>query len=72
MDKRWSSTTLVNKVWRNSRFVVAYEHKSNDGIIGRFGGGWNWKLGFQCSTGCIMIFLLVSSLRIEWYRGDSE
>lgn len=39
--------------------------------MGRFGGGWQWKLGFQAGNlsrrrGTIIVSLLVCSVRIEW------
>ena len=31
---------------------------------GRFGGGWNWELGFQASSSTVILNLLVLSVRI--------
>lgn len=34
--------------------------------MGRFGGGWNWNLGFQAGGRCIIFNLLWGSIRITW------
>lgn len=33
--------------------------------MGRFGGGWNWKVGAQWSRRTVIVSLLVSELRID-------
>lgn len=33
---------------------------------GRFGGGWNWKLGFQYGYSTLIISLLICELRFEF------
>lgn len=33
--------------------------------LGRFGGGWNWKVGFQIGGRTLIISLLIGSIRIE-------
>ena len=35
---------------------------------GRFGGGWNWELGFQASSRTVIINWLIGSTRIYWPR----
>lgn len=47
-----------------------YSHCDTSGA-GRFGGGWQWQLGFQCGNlsrkrGHIIINLLVATLTIKW------
>ena len=32
---------------------IKYEHRGPDCMWGRFGGGWDWKLGFQYSSGML-------------------
>ena len=32
--------------------------------IGRFGGGWNWKLGVQAGDRTVIVNLLVASVRL--------
>lgn len=47
------------------RLRVTYEYRSND-LMGRFGGGWNWKLGLQVGAGTIILNLLIATLRFDW------
>ena len=35
---------------------------------GRFGGGWNWALGFEASSSTIILNLLFGTVRISWYK----
>ena len=53
--------------WRKQigRLTIHYNWQSRKNLWGRFGGGWNWKLGFQAASRCIIINLLVCSLRLE-------
>lgn len=46
---------------------VTVDHRPADALMGRFGGGWQWKLGFQASRGfrTVIVNLLVFSVRIE-------
>lgn len=37
--------------------------KSKNSLWGRFGGGWNWKLGFQAGGNTLIISLLVIDVR---------
>lgn len=34
-------------------------------VFGRFGGGWNWALGFKAGGPSLIIFLLVFAVRID-------
>ena len=34
--------------------------------VGRFGGGWQWKLGIDCGTGGMIINLIFGTIRIDW------
>ena len=55
IDKRWS--------FGGWGFHLTWRDKHN--AWGRFGGGWNWELGFQISGGTIIVNLLVMALRIS-------
>jgi hypothetical protein len=48
------------------RMSLSWCKKSN--FMGRFGGGWNWKVGVQVGGACIIISLLVLMVRFEWVR----
>ena len=36
--------------------------------MGRFGGGYNWMLGFEIGGSSIVINLLIGQIRINWWR----
>lgn len=46
--------------------------RSKTNSWGRFGGGWNWKLGFQAGGSTIIISLLIAELRINKYKSREE
>lgn len=63
------SRTLIDR----PALRVVWSHNRPDDFLGRFGGGWQWKVGAQASTitrrsGCVIVDLLVASLRITWNR----
>lgn len=49
------------------RLEMKAEMRSTDGA-GRFGGGWNWILGFEFSFPTLILNLLIFSVRIHWIR----
>lgn len=54
--------------WTFGRWAIKYERRSKDNMWGRFGGGWNWKVGFQAGGSTVIIDLLVASIRISRVR----
>lgn len=44
---------------------MKFQHHDTSGM-GRFGGGWQVKLGFQASRSTLIINLLVADLRIDF------
>lgn len=67
--KHWFSSNYFNIIknfklfHRWFRFSVCM--KRNDGIMGRFGGGWNWKLGIQAGGRTVLISLLIMEISIS-------
>lgn len=50
------------------KLIITYTRRSKKLFLGRFGGGWNWQLGFEAG-GCTIIFMfLICSLRFDWYK----
>lgn len=49
------------------RLVVTFDMRPRSGH-GRFGGGWQWKLGLQGGGRTLIVNLLVASLR--FYRPE--
>jgi len=70
--REWVSVRKIDKTWRVGRhFSVRLSYRGSDGWMGRFGGGWDWKAGFQTSSpsayGWAVLFsLLVAELTINW------
>lgn len=44
---------------------ITYSHNKACSLWGRFGGGWNWKLGFQAGSKTLIISLLICELRFD-------
>lgn len=67
----WASEYLIQKKFRIGGLCTKFEMRSSKGFMGRFGGGWDWKLGLQASTpskrGCtVIVSLLVAELRFDY------
>ena len=56
------------------RLKVTYDQRSADAPMGRFGGGWQWALGFRSGSfrrrtrGSILIDLLTFTVRLDWRK----
>lgn len=62
----------IRKRWRVGRLVVTFSWRSRKNLMGRFGGGWNWSLGFEAGGRTIIFTLLVCSLRLCLERQKGE
>lgn len=62
----WHSKYNVNKIFNNKYFRTKFSMHSKNSFMGRFGGGWNWKFGFQIGGKTIIFSLLVAELRIDF------
>lgn len=54
---------MIDYVFKYS-IVITIEMRSSKAFMGRFGGGWNWKLGFQAGGSSIIFNLLIFDIRI--------
>lgn len=45
---------------------VRFHFRSKKKPFGRFGGGWNWKLGFQAGGRELIVSLLVFEIRVTF------
>lgn len=61
LGKTWLSGYIIN--WQSK--YVSVKWRRNDGWMGRFGGGWNWKLGIQVGGATAIISLVVLEVRIS-------
>jgi len=62
----------IRKSWKIRRLTIIFEHKDKKEPMGRFGGGWNWELGFVAGGGSLILNLLISSLRFDLKRKESS
>lgn len=58
----------IHKQVEIGRLIIVFSWRDKDLLWGRFGGGWNWHVGFQAGGKTLIIFLLVCSLRFEWRK----
>ena len=65
LGKPWASSYKINRRWTIGRICVAFSARSSDGFMGRFGGGWNWKLGAQIGGTTAIFSLLIADLSIS-------
>ena len=62
---RWFSSSAFDRRWQIGRVSIRAHMRRNDGFMGRFGGGWNWKLGIQVGSTTAIVSLLVMELRFS-------
>lgn len=55
----------IDKTWTIGRVRVRFNWRSASNLWGRFGGGWNWKFGFQIGGRTVIFNLLVCSVTIS-------
>ena len=54
--------------WRGVPYRVTYSRKSADEFMGRFGGGWQWKIGIMAGPSTVILDLFVASLAFRRVR----
>ena len=55
----------IVKRWSVLGFEIEFRWRSKKNLWGRFGGGWNWALGFEASGSSINIMLLIFTIGIH-------
>lgn len=61
----WFSDYNIREQWSIGRVDVRFSSRSSNGFMGRFGGGWNWKLGVQIGGNTMLIGLLIAELCVS-------
>jgi len=56
-------TDRIERKWQIGRLKICYGRRRKKEFWGRFGGGWNWELGFTAGGSTIIFNLLVATLR---------
>ena len=62
----------INKYIRIGALSVVFRFRSKKNFMGRFGGGWNWKLGFQAGGRAIIFSLLICSLTFKFEKKSHD
>jgi hypothetical protein len=55
----------VNRRIQIGSIEIKFTWRSGKNSMGRFGGGWNWEVGFQLGGSSLIVNLLFCSL---WFR----
>ena len=50
------------------RLEICFKWRKKCPFWGRFGGGWNWELGFQAGGRTLLVNLIFCSLVLHWGR----
>jgi len=58
--------------WKLGRWEITVEKRSKSRFWGRFGGGWNWKLGFMAGGSTVIFNLLILAIRVCRKRKEAE
>lgn len=57
--------TEVRREFNIGRLRIVYYWRAKSNFWGRFGGGWNWQLGFRAGGRTVILNLLVFLLRFD-------
>jgi len=66
------SARQIIKRWRIGRLSFAFSWRSKHSPSGRFGGGWNWKLGLQLGGSTLILSLLTFELTARINRDKAR
>lgn len=66
MMRRNAATPVVRiyRTWKVWNLRVRFSWRSRKNLGGRFGGGWNWKLGLTAGGRTVAIHLLVAEVSV--------
>lgn len=68
----WHSEIIASKNWllpelgSGRRIRLGLEWRSKKSFMGRFGGGWNWKVGIDAGGTTVIFNLLIFYIRIDF------
>ena len=55
----------INKTAKLGKLCINFSYRNKYNFLGRFGGGWNWKLGIQIGGNTILLSLLICEVTIS-------
>jgi hypothetical protein len=66
VDRQNKNLIEIDKRWKLGRIKIRFHYRSANHFWGRFGGGWQWELGFRASSWrSINLMLLIAELSIH-------
>lgn len=54
----------IHKRFTIGKLIISFRWQSSKSLWGRFGGGWQWALGFEASKSTLLLNCLIFSLMI--------
>lgn len=63
--KSWQASVAFCKQVRLGKWTLTAQLNNGDGVWGRLGGGWTWKLGILWSRTDVVLDLFVMSIRFQ-------
>lgn len=66
MNLKWHASVAFDKTAQIGRVRIRATMRKGDGVMGRLGGGWSWKLGILAAKTEIVLEIFVMSIRICW------
>ena len=72
-ERGWITIMRINKLLDKkeirkkvciNRLEVFFLWRSKKNLWGRFGGGWNWKLGFQAGGKTLIVSFLIADVML--------
>lgn len=61
----------IRKKFKIGNILVSFHWGDKTSMWGRFGGGWQWALGFEVSNRTLLLNCLVFSLMVSIKRKDN-
>lgn len=62
---RWEPSYHFYKKKTFKHFIISCDMRDRKSVWGRFGGGWNWKVGFQLGGSTLVVSILLIEARIS-------
>lgn len=63
-EVHWHSTYVFQRAYELRRFKIRMSQRRDDGLTGRFGGGYNWSIAAELSSRTLHLCLLVIEISI--------
>mgnify|MGYP001356900641 CR=1 FL=1 len=61
-NKMMEGKDEITKTWHLGRLKICFRWRSSKCLMGRFGGGWNWALGFAASSSTLLLNCLIFAI----------